>query len=56
MDITKVLITWHYAFSFYHRKMPSKKIRRRIMMYYDVQIDWTEAEVFSNIDLDLSYA
>ena len=22
----------------------------------DVQIEWTEAEVYSNIDLDLSYA
>ena len=23
--------------------------------YYDVQIEWTEAEVYSNIDLDLSF-
>ena len=37
----------------YHSRRSSKKIRRQAE---NVQIEWTEAEVYSNIDLDLSFA
>ena len=31
-------------------------LRRSDVKAEDVQIEWTEAEVYSNIDLDLSFA
>ena len=37
----------------YHSRRSSKKVRRQAE---DVQIEWTEAEVYSTIDLDLSFA